>query len=379
MKFLISTSVASPHMLPFAGALEALAGRDSVFYEAAEPDLEWRRQMGWVLPGDFDRILRTRDNPQARAEADRLWRECDIVLCPERDDPRMRERIGQGRHTFYAAERWWKPPFGRLRLAHPAYLKRLLVFRALAASPFFHHLPIGVLAARDLAFAAGAPGGQRLWGYFTHACGLPDARSESGPVRILSAGRLLALKHPGDILRAFENLREEGIDAELTYLGDGPERERLEKRARDKLPAGAVRFLPSRPMREVWAAMAAADIFVQTSDGREGWGAVVNEAMSCGCALAASRQSGAAATMLRHGENALLHDAGDVRTLAENLKRLCRDAALRQTLAAASKKDIDTLWSPAAAAARMLEFGDALLSGKSLPEYASGPLSATDL
>ncbi|HNX05579.1 MAG TPA: glycosyltransferase family 4 protein, partial [Opitutales bacterium] len=304
----------------------------------------------------------------------RLWRECDIVISSERGDPRIRRRVDASRHTFYTSERWWKPPAGRARLLNPALLKTYLGFRRLSASPFYHLMPIGVHAARDLS-SPGGPGGQWLWGYFTESCGTTTGRNEAGPVSILSAGRLLVLKRPIDILRAFERLSSEGIDARLAFVGDGPELERLRARAATISFPGSVSFSPSLPMREVWATMADSDIFVQASDGREGWGAVINEAMSCGCAIAASRQSGAAATMLRHGENALLHNAGNWQGLADNLRALCTDAALRRRLAAASRNDVENLWSPKIAAERLFELSTALVTGGTLPEYLSGPLS----
>jgi glycosyltransferase involved in cell wall biosynthesis len=90
---------------------------------------------------------------------------------------------------------------------------------------------------------------------------------------------------------------------------------------------------------------AACDVLVlpsiATATFREPWGLVVNEAMNRGLSVIASDQVGAAAGgLVRDGENGLVVRAGDAASLADTLRRLAGDAALRERLGGAAATDV---------------------------------------
>lgn len=115
-------------------------------------------------------------------------------------------------------------------------------------------------------------------------------------------------------------------------------------------------------------------VYVLASNGYEGWGVVITEAMMEGCAVVASRAAGVAATLLRDGENGLLFDPGDWQALASRLCRLRDDERLRLRLAISGQREIASTWSPQVGGERLVELSGALLSGRSVPRYADGPL-----
>jgi len=80
-------------------------------------------------------------------------------------------------------------------------------------------------------------------------------------------------------------------DAALVIVGEGPERNRLAARARDRDVAGRVIFLPERPQRELATVYSAADALVLAS-AREGWPNVLAEAMACGTPVVAADVGG---------------------------------------------------------------------------------------
>jgi glycosyltransferase involved in cell wall biosynthesis len=80
---------------------------------------------------------------------------------------------------------------------------------------------------------------------------------------------------------------------------------------------------------------------IPTSTFREPWGLVVNEAMNRELAVIASDAVGAAAGgLVRNGESGLVVAAGDRAALADAMRRLAGDRALRLRLGKAGARDV---------------------------------------
>ena len=84
------------------------------------------------------------------------------------------------------------------------------------------------------------------------------------------------------------------------------------------------------------AAMRALDVVVHASTEPEPFGLVIAEAMACRRAVVASA-GGGAAELITPGITALAHEPGDVTGLADRIRTLAADAALRARLAAAAR------------------------------------------
>ena len=121
--------------------------------------------------------------------------------------------------------------------------------------------------------------------------------------------------------------------------------------------------------------MQRAHVYVLPSSGQEGWGVVLNEAMSEGCAVVASQQTGAARTMLLDGENGWLFRPGDWRGLGDILCSVRADPERRRAVAEAGRRTVTELWSPLTGGSRFIAVCQALLNGSDLPTYYSGPMS----
>jgi glycosyltransferase involved in cell wall biosynthesis len=158
--------------------------------------------------------------------------------------------------------------------------------------------------------------------------GLPADRFVVGWV-----GRMTAVKRTDDVLDAFRLLREEGVDACLCLVGDGPDRERLEQRASE---LGVIRdtlFLGYQ--EDVAPYYAAFDALVLPS-ANEGTPVSVIEALAAEIPVVATRVGGVP-DVVREGEEGFLVDAGDTEQLAERLERLARDPELRRRLGASGR------------------------------------------
>jgi glycosyltransferase involved in cell wall biosynthesis len=145
-------------------------------------------------------------------------------------------------------------------------------------------------------------------------------------VAVLSVARLAPEKGLDVLLRA---ATAAGVRPLL--VGSGPERAYLETIARDTIFAGELYE------DRVAEAYAAADIFALLS-AHEPWGVAVNEAAASGLPLVLSDRVGAAADLLRDGENGVLVPSGDATAAADALRLLGVDPALRQRYGARSRE-----------------------------------------
>lgn len=376
MRLLQVTEVVSRHLLPLARCVADSLGPDALRFAATEPPPSCSVTLSVDAEANEPWILRAGTSETDRAELEEWWNDADVVICSLRDVQRIGDRVRRGKLTFYMSERWWKPPIGMARLLHPRFAWMANQFCRLVQSPWFHFLPMGGYAASDMRRMTSFHGRMWDWGYFTTVPDpLPPCRERDGTLRILWAGRMLPWKRVDTLVRAFALLLLQSPEARLALIGDGPCREELEHLARELGITGNVDFHPSILAVQVRDQMRNSHVYVLPSSAYEGWGAVLNEAMSEGCAVVASEAAGSAKTMLRHGENGLLFSPGDSRQLASLLVQLNADELLRLRLAEAGQKTICECWSPQVAAERFLAVSDALLSKRPVPSYSGGPMA----
>lgn len=133
-----------------------------------------------------------------------------------------------------------------------------------------------------------------------------------GRRRILFVGKLIARKHPADLLHAVARLREPA--AEVAFAGSGE----LEPELRQIAAGTSVRadFMGFVNQSRLPAVYAAADLLVLPSDGRETWGLVVNEAMACGLPAVVSDQVGCGPDLVDEGSTGAIFPLGDIAGLA---------------------------------------------------------------
>lgn len=149
------------------------------------------------------------------------------------------------------------------------------------------------------------------------------------------AGRLTAQKSLGLALRAVAAI--EG--ATLLVVGDGPDRDELERTARDLGLAERARFLGAQPRERVLEHFRAADAAVLSSSW-ENFPHTVVEALAVGAPVVATAVGGVPEAV-EDGVNGLLVPPGDERAFEAALRRVADDDALRARLAAAAAPSVE--------------------------------------
>lgn len=261
-----------------------------------------------------------------------------VLIETMRDVDLIQRRLKKGLLTVYSSERWFKPPMGLFRLLHPGFFLRVWKFMRFFSSPKFIYLAQGIHAARDMARLVGLfrgnplclfrapkleferiPGGRivgynkiRIWGYFVEPSDMPQngSRQFHSPLRILWVGRMVDWKRTITIVEAVKRLE----NVELTVVGEGQEENGLKAAARGLANVRFRGFVKAAQVREL---MREHDVYILSSDGGEGWGATLNEAMEEGMCVFGTYEAGASATILP--EDRLYH-AGDVDGLVRLLK-----------------------------------------------------------
>jgi glycosyltransferase involved in cell wall biosynthesis len=146
-------------------------------------------------------------------------------------------------------------------------------------------------------------------------------------------GRMTAVKRTDDVLRAFRGLLEGGVDAFLVLVGDGPDREHLERYAHD---LGVVRrCLFVGYQNDVARFYDAMDVLLLPS-ANEGTPVSVIEALAAGRPVVATRVGGVP-DVIRDGVDGFLVEAGDAGTLAARLDELARDPERRRRMGSAGQ------------------------------------------
>ncbi len=157
------------------------------------------------------------------------------------------------------------------------------------------------------------------------------ARTEAGPLRVISVGRLVPDKNFGTLIEAVARLE---TPASLDIVGTGFLHDELEQLARRH--AVPVRLRGHVPPDQMPGLYASADVYALIST-YEPFGVAVREAVAAGLPIVCSRTAGAAGDVAVDGRNSLLVDPHDVDTVAVALARLAGDPDLRRSMGAESR------------------------------------------
>jgi glycosyltransferase involved in cell wall biosynthesis len=178
-----------------------------------------------------------------------------------------------------------------------------------------------------------------------------EANPDGRRLKLLTAGRLIPLKGFDLAIRAFrlffEDLKRErqGIRAELTIVGDGPEDARLRTQIDDLIMGDHVHLVKWMPREELFREMAECDAFVFPSL-RDGGGAVVVEAMAAGKPVICFDMAGPGLHVTE--ECGIKVAAGSpeqaVEDIAAAFRRLALDPELRAEMGRASRRRAEQVY-----------------------------------
>jgi len=146
-------------------------------------------------------------------------------------------------------------------------------------------------------------------------------------------GRMTAVKRTDEVVRVLRRLVDRGIDARLLLVGDGPDRDRLERYAHE---LGVVRrclFLGYQEDVARWYDAMDALILPSVNEGTP---VSVIESLAAERPAVATRVGGTP-DVIREGVDGFLVEPGDGKALADRLEELANDPARRAQMGAAGR------------------------------------------
>lgn len=333
--------------------------RGSFAFIQTEPMEEERLAMGWQTAEGLKYLYYAYKQPALCRE---MIEQAKLVMfggCE--DESYIDGRLKQGKPVIRNSERLYRE--GQWKAISPRGLRRKYLDHTRYRKEEVYLLCSGAYVPSDFHIVRAYPGKMLRWGYFPpHRTYDMDALlkqkgySEERLPYLLWVGRMIELKHPEHAIEVATHLKSKGLTFHMDMIGDGPEKERIEKLIESRGLQDKVRLCGSMKPDEVRAYMEKADIFLFTSDKREGWGAVVNESMNSGCAVIAGHMIGAIPFLIKDGVNGFIYKDGDVQELSRLAEELVREEEKRRLLGRQAYETIDQTWNAEYAAYRLLRF-----------------------
>ena len=161
---------------------------------------------------------------------------------------------------------------------------------------------------------------------------VPLARWRDGTPNILFVGRFEPRKGVLDLLKAYRQIRKDGVEARLLMVGGGPQEREARRYVATRRLSG-VEFLGRVSDDEKLQLFRTADVYTSPATGRESFGIVLLEAMAAGAPIVASDIHGYKG-VVRRGREALLVPPHEPKELAAAIERLLGDRELAAQMSA---------------------------------------------
>ncbi len=376
MKLFFLSNYYNHHQSGVAQAWHTLTQGQFRFVETGKMRQE-RKDLGYEM--EKPPYVRSCFNEQERKQLLEEMKQADVVVLGSAPEHLIADRQKQKQLTYRYGERiykntyqWYKWPF------------RLLTFyKKFGRYKKTYLLCASAYTAADYAKHFAYLNKTYKWGYF------PQAKRYNNPsefigtkkkTSILWCGRFLDWKHPEHVVEIAKRLHESGYDFEVNLIGIGELQEAMQQKVMQYHLENYVHFLGAMKPEKVREYMEKAGIYLFTSDRKEGWGAVLNEAMNSGCAVVASHAIGAVPFLVKDGQNGIVYKSLDVDMLYEKVKMLLEQPQEQERLGMAAYKTIAEEWNADVAAERLLVLTEHLLNGEKYPDlYESGPCSKAEI
>lgn len=379
MRIAFISNFLSLHQQPLCEALFHAHGVEFRFI-ALTPISQNRKQMDWEDINDECYVIKTYADEEKKQEALQFISSANVVILGyDKVDIFFQSAVKNKAAIIYRySERLYKR--GRWHVFSPRGIwnRWKTYFRYPTKKQYL--LCTGAYVAKDYALLGSFLGKCFKWGYFppSDQYDIEQRILQKKPGTIFWAGRLLSWKHPEIAIMVAKQLQDDQISFEMNIAGDGPMLQSMKSLIMKEGLEKKVHLLGSCTPEVVRQYMAESSIFLATSDYQEGWGAVVNEAMSEGCAVVGSEAMGSVPYLIQSGKNGYSFPFKKADIACKYVEELLLDSKSCHNIMKSAYLTIQNEWNGNCAAHRLVLISDSLLNRGDC-NFTSGPCSKAEL
>ena len=384
MRIVFISNYINHHQIPLSEALQELVGIGNYFFIATTPPAQEQLKLGYEDGNHKYPFVITTYDKNDLSEIIQLVYSADLVI--QGSSPRylayriLQKRIQSNKIIFKYSERIFRK--GIWRAYTPIRIVYMLLLHTIYRSRNIYLLCASAYLPYEMFLFNAYPQKMYKWGYFPpfhkysiHALMIMKSKSS---IRIIWVGRLIPLKHPEVIFEIAKTLVAKKINFTIEVVGTGLLENKIKQEIdKENLNSYIVMSGAVKP-NEVRQKMEKSHILIATSDFREGWGAIINEAMNSGCVVIASHAMGAVPFLIKDGVNGYIYKYNDIQDLIRILIKIIKNKNELNKVGVNAYLTIEELWNPDVAASRLINLCNCLNSQASI-NYKDGPCSIAEI
>lgn len=373
MKIIIISNIINHHTKSICDEFYSIYGEEFLFiatsFKTDKESLKGNNNLDFEnLPYFFPAYKNNKNYNKAKKMCDCA----DIVIQQAAPDKFVRKRLRYNKLTFRVSERFiqgdWKDIFRYLKYFYRYYSVKNKELYFLGASAY---------ACSDMRKSLSFKNKCYKWGYFPEVLSKKDGllpTCDNRKLKFLWVGRFIDWKQPYLCIKVAEYLKELDEDFSITMVGSGPLFESIISTVNELNLNSYFIFKGFLSNSETQKVMQMSDVFLFTSNIKEGWGAVLNEAMANFCIPIASHEAGSVPFLIKHKKNGLIFENGNINSLLSNINFLVNNKDMFFQLKKNANYTVINEWGADKAVRNLLILIDSLLN-KNKMTLNSGPAS----
>ena len=372
MKVVFLSNYFNHHQKPFSDAMYKRLGDDYLFIETDEMG-EFRKKLGYEMESLPSYVIPKEITDANADEIKKIINDADVLITGSVEEKYFKERKKQKKLIFRYSEKLFRK--GREPLK---YIPRFIKYQWQNRQRNIYLLSVGKFAAKDYKKLGLFRKKAFKWAYFPATVkydNIDELISQKKEHSILWVGRFLKLKHPEVCYEIARRLKDDGYSFTIDLIGTIKRPETLNEWAERMDVVEEVKYLGAMKPEEVRAHMEKSEMHLFTSDEKEGWGAVVNEAMNSACVVFASDAAGATSYLIEDGVNGFSYKSGNIDELYSKVKRIFDDKDLSKSLSKRAYETMCNQWDANVAAERFIALVNSILNKESTDIFKDGPCS----
>lgn len=379
MKVTFYSNFLTHHQIPFCLEMQKRLGDDFKFVSTIKI-FQWRLDLGFKdLDKEYNFVVRAYENEESKNEARRLAVESDVVIIGSTTDELIEERLKLDKLTFRYRARVFIFPDGffntilnkdKMKLFYDRHIK----YRK---NKNLHLLCANAYGASDFSLLGLYKNKMYKWGYFLEnnyydIDKLIDDKEKNEKIEIIWVARFINWKHPEVVLKLAKQLKKQNYNFVIKMLGTGKLETKIRNKVKKQKLDDVIDIVGQVPSDEVKKYMEKANIFIGTSDSREGWGAVINESMNAGCAIVANKKMGSVPFLIGNNDTGLMYK--NYKELEDNVKLLLDNPSLRRKYSKNAYEYITKKWTGKMATENIIEAFKSIINNEEV-KIKEGPAS----